>query len=153
MGKLIRGNLVFPYVNGNRDSMNFALRQLSRHRCRSFIIKPHSINKRLILRQPEQSRLLIAGLRLRSNRTHLGEAEANTGEAVCRYAILIETGSETDRMRELQSEQLCSKLRRLRYAVHRVHKSIQARHLASRRQTINNKMMSPLRVHSKKNRF
>ena len=51
---------------------------------------------RLRLRQAEHARLRVAGLRARRHRADLDEAEAERGQRVDVFAVLVEPGGQAD---------------------------------------------------------
>lgn len=65
----------------------------------------------LILDQPKQSRLVVARLWFRGYRADLHKTEADLGQAVDGFAVLVEAGRQTDRVRELQVEQIGLQIR------------------------------------------
>src|SRR5204862_1269737 len=78
------------------------------------VIKPKSIDERVIFRQPEQPRLFVSALWLVRHSADFDKAKAQRPERVCRASVLIKTRGETYRIVELKSESFeCAERRNL----------------------------------------
>ena len=75
--------------------------QPSRHGIEALVVEAHPVDHRLVLGQAEQPWLRIAWLRARAiSRADLDQAEAPAQHGVRYLGILVEAGSEPDRIRE-----------------------------------------------------
>ena len=70
------------------------------------IVEPHAIDERTVLRKTEQARLGIARLRARRKRADLDEGKAKTQQLARDLSVLIKAGGKTERMGELETEDL-----------------------------------------------
>ncbi len=84
------------------------------HGLEALVVEAEPVDERAILGQTEQSRLGIAGLRARRDGAGLDEAEAEPQHGVGHLGILVEAGSEPDRIRELPSPERDPEARRIR---------------------------------------
>ena len=60
------------------------------------IVEAHAVDDSARLRDAEQSRARIAGLRPGRDRAHFDEAEAERGERIDVLAVLVQPGGQTD---------------------------------------------------------
>jgi hypothetical protein len=63
----------------------------------AIVVEAEPVDERFGLRQPEEARLRIAGLRSRRDGAALDEAEPERGESVDVRGVLVESGGEPDR--------------------------------------------------------
>ena len=72
----------------------------------AFVVDPHPVYDSVVLREPEQSRLGIARLSLRSQGTDLDERESEPRQLVVKLSVLVQTGGQTDGRREIDPEHI-----------------------------------------------
>ena len=77
-------------------------------------VEAEPIDHRPVIRQAEDARARIAGLRKRCDAPALDEAEAETEELVGYFALLVVAGCEPDRIGKAQAERLYRKQRIIR---------------------------------------
>ena len=66
------------------------------------VVEAEPVDRALRLRQPEEARLRVAGLRARRDGAALDEAEPERGESVDVRGVLVESGGEPDPVGELE---------------------------------------------------
>ncbi len=79
-------------------------------------VEPHSVDDRLILFEAEEAGFWIAGLRPRGNGTDLDKSEPEPSQRFGHSGILVEAGSEPDRVRKLQPPQALRQDRRVGFS-------------------------------------
>ncbi len=76
------------------------------------VVEAHAVDDRLGFRQTEQARLGVARLRARGDGADFDKAETQLGEAVDGRAVLVQTGGQAHRVREVQAHDIHRHLRR-----------------------------------------
>jgi hypothetical protein len=69
----------------------------------AFVVEAHAVDQRFGLCQAEQPRTGVSALRARRDRADFDKAEAERGERIDVFAILVETGREAHRVRKVDS--------------------------------------------------
>ena len=75
-----------------------------RHGGGAVVVESHPVDDGPVLDEPEQPRLLVAGLGLAGDGADLDVAEAEFGQGLDAVAFLVEAGGEAERRRERQAE-------------------------------------------------
>lgn len=75
------------------------------HRVQTLAVEAHAVDRRAILVQSEQTRSRIARLWPGRHRADLDETEAGVEQRIGRFGMLVESGREADRRREVQVPQ------------------------------------------------
>ena len=78
------------------------------------VVEAEAVDQRLRLREPEQPRARIAGLRPRRHRTAFDESEAERGETVDVRGVLVEACREADPVGKLDAHRLHRRSRHAR---------------------------------------
>ncbi|MNS63971.1 hypothetical protein D3C72_970820 [compost metagenome] len=76
------------------------------------VVEAHAIDDRLGFRQTEQARLGVARLRTRGDGADFDKTETQLGESVDGRAVLVQTGGQAHRVRELQAHDIHRHFRR-----------------------------------------
>ena len=82
-------------------------RQPRRGGRRPVVVEPHAVDDRAVRDQAEQPRLRVAGLRARGDGADLDVAEAELAEAADAAGVLVESGGDAERRREV-SPSVCT---------------------------------------------
>ena len=77
----------------------------------SFVVDSHPVDDGLVLGQAEQPGTGIAVLRLGGQGTHFHEGEAEIGQLVEEFGVLVQSGSQSHGGREVESEELAAERR------------------------------------------
>ena len=72
----------------------------------ALIVEAEPVDEGGVLGEPKHSRLFVAGLRARRDRTDLDEAEAEPEEAIDHLGILVESAGKSDWIWKIESQQL-----------------------------------------------
>ena len=72
----------------------------------TFVVDSHPVDDRIVLRKPEQSRLRIARLGLRSQRADFDEREPEPRQLIVTLSIFVQTGGQSDRRRKIDAEHI-----------------------------------------------
>jgi hypothetical protein len=70
----------------------------------ALVVESHTVDQGAFLRNPEHARLWVAGLRPRRHRAQFDVAEAHGAERIEIVAVLVEAGSQSQRVSKLQPQ-------------------------------------------------